>query len=164
MSAEVEDETPKVGGGYHYFHDKVGSGAPPPEHVPVAVTAVEAAKVEDTAWSISKFAFMDDDDVVKVYIDLEGDLEGRTTEDVEFEVKNERYNPVSSMLLHIKGKQHLHRLYVSNLMNMVVPEECSFKILAKKQKLVIKLKKKTNDHWEDLRAKVCLPYRRGGGG
>ena len=68
------------------------------------------------------------------------------------------------MLLHIKGKQHLHRLYVSNLMNMVVPEECSFKILAKKQKLVIKLKKKNNDHWEDLRAKVCLPYRRGGGG
>lgn len=163
MSSSAEHDD-KVGGGYNYFHDKVGSGAPLPEHTPVDVGTAAPSKAEDTAWTISKFAFMDDDDVVKVYIDLEGDLEGRVTGDVEFEVKADQFNPVCSMLVHIKGKQHLHRLYVSNLMHLVVPEQCSFKILAKKPKLVIKLTKKDKVYWEDLRAKVCLPYRRGGGG
>ena len=69
------------------------------------------------------------------------------------------------MLLHIKGKQHLYRMYASHLLHEVVPEECKFKINAKKGKLIVTLKKKNkNEPWDSLRAKVCLPYRRGGGG
>ena len=48
----------------------------------------------------------------------------------------------------------------------VVPEECKVKLLAKKGKIVVSLKKHPGEkiYWEELRAKVCLPFRRGGGG
>ena len=154
--------------GYHYFHDKVGDGAPKPEHKPIAVTSASsgASAVEDTALTISNFAFMDDDDVVKVYIALEGDLDGVTMENVEFSVEAAKFDPVCSMLLHVRGRNHLHRRYVSHLMHIVVPEECKVKVLSKKAKLIVSLKKHDKEKipWEGLRAKVCLPYRRGGGG
>ena len=68
------------------------------------------------------------------------------------------------MLLHVKGKKSLHRMYVSHLMHEVVPEKCKFKVNASKGKLIVTLKKKDKVYWEALRAKVCLPFRRGGGG
>ena len=64
----------------------------------------------------------------------------------------------------MRGKKHLHRLYVSHLEHMVVPEQCKFKILASKGKLIVTLKKADKAPWDALRAKVCLPFRRGGGG
>jgi len=53
---------PEVNAGYNYFHDKVPSGAPPPEHKPIAVGASSSAP-EDSAVTIDNFAFMDDDEV-----------------------------------------------------------------------------------------------------
>ena len=108
--------------------------------------------------------FMDDEDVVKVYVALAGDLEGATAEGVEFLVEKAPFDPTCSLLLHVRGKKHLHRLYVSHLEHMVVPEQCKFKILASKGKLIVTLKKADKAPWDALRAKVCLPFRRGGGG
>lgn len=148
--------------GYHYFHDKIGDGAPKPEHKPIAVGEASGGAPEEVAVSIDKFAFMDDDDVVKVYVTLEGDLEGATPESVEFVVKAAKFDPSCSMLLHVRGRQHLHRMFVSHLMHNVEPEQCKFKINASKGKLIVTLRKKEKVHWEQLRAKVCLPYRKGG--
>ena len=153
----------EAGGGYHYWHDKVPAGAPQPEHTPVAVAAATSAP-EDVAITIDNFAFMDDDNVVKVYVTLAGDLEGVTADAVEFSVEAAKFDPTCSMLVHVRGKKHLHRLYVSHLLNMVVPEECKFKVNVSKAKLIITLKKKDNIYWDSLRAKVSLPFRRGGGG
>ena len=133
------------------------------EHTPVAVAAATSAP-EDVAITIDNFAFMDDDNVVKVYVTLAGDLEGVTTDAVEFSVEAAKFDPTCSMLVHVRGKKHLHRLYVSHLLNMVVPEECKFKVNVSKAKLIITLKKKDNIYWDSLRAKVSLPFRRGGGG
>lgn len=154
--------------GYAYWHDKVANGeeaAPPPEHIPIAAVAATSAtsSPEDTAITLSKFAFMDDDEVVKVYVTLEGDLAGVDASAVEFHVEAAKFDPTCSMLLHIRGHNHLYRLYVSHLMHQVVPGECKFKITAK-GKLIVTLKKLEKVYWEGLRAKTCLPYRRGGGG
>merc|ERR1711907_519016 len=94
MSEEV-DEVAVGSSGYHYWHDTVSKGenaAPMPEHKAIAVEK-EATPVEDKAVTIDNFAFLDDDDVVKVYIKLEGDLASVTTEAVEFKVERERYEP-----------------------------------------------------------------------
>ena len=153
----------EAGGGYHYWHNKVPDGAPQPEHTPVTVAAATSAP-EDTAITIDNFAFMDDDSVVKVYVTLAGDLEGVTADAVEFSVEAAKFDPTCSMLLHVRGKKHLHRLYVSHLLQMVVPEQCKFKVNASKAKLIITLKKANDAPWHELRSKVVLPYRRGGGG
>jgi len=134
-----------------------------PEHTPIAVGAATTAK-EDAAVTIDNFAFMDDDDKVKVYVTLAGDLEGAVTEGVEFSVERAKFDPTCSMLLHVQGKKYLHRLYVSHLMHEVVPEQCKFKCNTSKGKIIVTLKKKDKVFWENLRAKVCLPFRRGGGG
>jgi len=154
--------------GYSYWHDKVAKGedaAPLPEHKPIAAGAATNATSlpEDTAITIDKFAFMDDDEVVKVYVTLEDDLAGVDASAVEFHVEAAKFDPTCSMLLHVRGQKHLHRMYVSHLMHQVVPSECKFKVTAK-GKLIVTLKKLEKVYWEGLRAKTCLPYRRGGGG
>merc|ERR1712216_374395 len=96
--------------GYYYWHDSVNKGegaAPIPEHKPVTV-ATEA--VEEHALTIDNFAFMDDEGVVKIYIKLEGDLATVTAENVELKVERQRYEPICSMLVHVRGANNLHRL------------------------------------------------------
>ena len=151
--------------GYHYWHDKVPDGPKPEENKPIAVAAA-ASNAEDTAITISNFMFLDDDDKVKVYVELKGDLEGVTTENVTFEVERARYDPTCSMLLHIQAPRNgkLYRLYVSHLLHEVVPEECKVKVNVSKAKIIVTLKKKDAIGWEGLRSKMALPYKRGGGG
>ena len=148
-------------GGYHYFHDKIGDGAPPPEHKPIDVSA---ALAEETALTLTNYAFMDDEDKVKIYVTLTGDLEGVVQEGVELKVEKAPFDPTCSMMLHLRGKKSLHRLYVSHLLHEVVPEKCKVKVNATKGKLIVTLIKKDNVFWEELRSKVSLPWRRGGGG
>ena len=47
-------------GGYHYWHDSVPKGAPPPEPQKLASEKVEVSLPEVT---IENYAFMDDEDV-----------------------------------------------------------------------------------------------------
>ena len=101
---------------------------------------------------------------MKVYIKMEGDLEVVTTDDVEFKVEKAPFDPVCSMLVHIRGKTKTHRLYAEKLKHMVIPEECKFRISTKNSKVIITLKKAIPEYWDGLRANNSLPYRRGGGG
>ena len=70
------------------------------------------------------------------------------------------------MLLNVRGKKNLWRLYVSHLEHQVDPERCKFVVKPAKGKLIVTLRKKDTEKipWENLRAKVQLPFRRGGGG
>lgn len=101
---------------------------------------------------------------MKVYIKLEGDLDGVRETDVEFKVEKAKYDPVCSMLVQIRGTKYLHRLYAEKLRHMVDPEACKYRISTKTSKLIITLKKATPEYWDSLRAPNSLPYRRGGGG
>jgi hypothetical protein len=105
-SGEAHEEKLKDAS-YAYWHDKVPSGAPKPEHKPIAV---EAGCGDIPTVSIDNFGLMDDDDIVKVYVKLEGDLEGLTADAVEFKVEQAKYDPTCSMLLLARGKTKMHRL------------------------------------------------------
>ena len=164
MAENAADDADERGPGYHYWHDKVAQGdsaAPQPQHTPLAVdTVAESAP----PLSVDSFAFLDDDDVVKVYIKLEGDLAEVTTDSVTLTVEKARYDTDCSMDILVKGKQHTHRLHAEKLMHEVVPDQCKFKVSAKNSKIIVTLKKKMPGPWEGLRARHHLPYRKGGGG
>lgn len=168
MSAEVDDEPAVATPGYHYFHDKVASGegaAPAPQPQKLAVEAVEGAAPVIPPKTIDTFSFMDDDDVVKVYVALEGDLAAVTDADISATFHKPPYNDTCSMNVVIKGEKHSYQLAAEKLFGVIVVDECKCKINKKKQKLIVTLKKAgRKEPWEQLRAKNCLPYRRGGGG
>jgi len=147
-------------GGYHYWHGNVPAGAPAPTPQMLASETVESALPEVT---IENYGFMDDDDVVKVYIALEGDLQGVTADGVTLDVTSKF--DVGKLNLAVRGTKSMHTLKAEKLFHDVDPEGCKFKVLSKKGKLVLTLKKKNpHDPWEGLRTKLALPYRRGGGG
>lgn len=54
----------------------------------------------------------------------------------------------------------------TQLAHDVIPEECIVKVLSKKGKCILRLQKRGDPKcpWEQLRANVALPYRKGGGG
>lgn len=151
--------------GYHYWHDKVAKGegaAPITEPKRIAVEMADPAN--DSHVSIENFALMDDDDVIKVYVKLEGDLASVTEDDVDLKVEKKRYDPDCSMLLTVKGATKTHRLYAEKLKGTVKPEESKLRVLTKKGKIVVSLKKQEPVYWDSLRSPTSLPYRRGGGG
>jgi len=159
-SGEAHEEKLKDAS-YTYWHDKVPSGAPKPEHKPIAV---EAGCGDIPTVSIDNFGLMDDDDIVKVYVKLEGDLEGLTADAVEFKVEQAKYDPTCSMLLLARGKTKMHRLHAEKLRHHVEPDGCKFRISTKNSKLIVTLKKGVPEYWDALRAPNTLPFRRGGGG
>lgn len=135
---------------------------PPPQ-----LLATEAVAVDDRGppKSIDSFACLDDDDVYKVYVTLEGDLFGITEADVTATFKEV---PVSdgkaSMTVVVRGAKHNHRLAADQLFGPVDVSQCKVKLSKKKDKLIVSLRKAVQMPWDDVRAKVALPFRRGGGG
>ena len=154
-----------TGTGYAYWHGKVPSGegaAPAPEPVIIATKVVE--KVTRPQHTIDNNAFLDDDDVIKLYIDLKGDLEHVQITDVELKVEKARWDTDCSFNLLIQGTDSTHRLHAERLLHPVDPEQCKFRISTKNSKLVVTLRKMDTTYWEHLRAVKSLPFRRGGGG
>ncbi len=149
--------------GYHYWHSKVGTEAPPPEPKLLASETAAASMPEK---SITSFAFMDDEDdgVVKVYVTLEGDLAGVGDDAVDAKFDKAPYGPECSMEVRVRGAHFVHVLAAERLCGVIVPGECKHKV-TKKGKLVVTMKKAhKQEPWEQLRSKVQLPFRRGGGG
>jgi len=170
VAASAEEEV--KGGGYHYWHDKVPQGegaAPLPEHKPIEVATVSERALPEV--TITDYGMMDDEEggLVKLYIKLEGDLEGATADDVTFKVEASKFalnlqDLKCSMHLSIRGKTKLHTLHAERLLNPVRHEQCKFRISAKTNKLIVTLYKIENVYWDKLRYGTTLPYRRGGGG
>ena len=155
------------------WHDKVAQGeaaAPKPEP---KLLAAETTEVKGPATkTLDSFAFLDDGEVVKVYISLEGDLCAVADEHVTATFHKQKFNDDSSMEVFVKGTSATHLLACPKLGGAIVPDECKWKINKKNKKLIVTLKKVNlgtaqNPHhppWNGLRSNVMLPYRRGGGG
>ena len=74
------------------------------------------------------------------------------------------YGPECSMEVRVRGAHFVHVLAAERLCGVIVPGECKHKV-TKKGKLVVTMKKAhKQEPWEQLRSKVQLPFRRGGGG
>jgi hypothetical protein len=183
---------------YNYFKVAQGEGAAPePEHKPLDCAA--SGRAAHTSFvPIDNYGFLDDDDIVKVYVKLEGDLAGVAGPDaVDFKVSRPSgwVGDPFQMELVVRGEKHTHRLFAEKLKGQVDPDGCKFKVLPKKGKarldpnqrppmrppaaardipyascdarlsqIVVTLKKKDTEYWENLRQAMVLPYRRGGGG
>ena len=153
--------------GYYYWHDSVAKGegaAPPPEQKPLKTEPAAAEGRELPLVTIHNYAFMDDDEVIKLYVSLEGALAGVTSEDVRADFAKEAWDEVYSLDVVVRAGGKAHRLHAEKLACSIVPEECKWRVSSKSNKLIITLKKKEKVRWDELRAKVALPFRRGGGG
>ena len=107
---------------------------------------------------------VEDDGVVKVYVTLEGDLAGVGDDAVDAKFDKAPYGPECSMEVRVRGAHFVHVLAAERLCGVIVPGECKHKV-TKKGKLVVTMKKAhKQEPWEQLRSKVQLPFRRGGGG
>ena len=83
---------------------------------------------------------------VKVYIPLDGDLEGVVSECVTAEFTQ------SSLLVNIRGRSSPHRLWVDKLIHDVVPRHCRTKVTKKGKLIVVMQKVNKFDTWGRLRA------------
>ena len=148
--------------GYHYWHNTVpkGEGAAPAP-VPIALASGAAAVTRPVA-DISAFSFLEEDDVIKLYIALEGDLEDVTEAQVEARFERPQYSDDFVMEVTVHGKLRDHRLKADKLAGPIDCEKCKTRVLLKKKKLIVTLTKLHPVNWGQLRANVCLPYRRGG--
>ena len=166
------EQAPTKSEGYHYWHDKVPKGdgaAPPPEHKPCAVETLEKRTLPEV--TIADYGFMDDEEggLIKLYIKLEGDLEGVTEDAIDLKVEASKFalnlaDLKCSMHLSVCGKTKLHTLHAERLFLPVRHEQCKFRISKKNSKLIVTLCKIENVQWDTLRHSQALPYRRGGGG
>jgi hypothetical protein len=146
-SKTVASQQSKGAQSYYYWHNAVPQGEnaaprPTPQQLGTSQAAVEQPPI-----SIDSYAFQDDDDVVKVFISLEGALAGLTANCVAADFKERSLR----VALQPPGGARAHLLSVSELSNPVRPEHCGFKI-TKAGKLVIKLDKSNAHHrWSKLR-------------
>ena len=139
---------------YYYWHKdaerrRLAGEVPAPMPAPKLLETSEedrAASRQKRVKPIADFAFLDDGDVVKVYITLAGELEGVSLEDAEVEF-GER-----SLAVTIERPEVVHRFCVEKLAHEVTPPRCKARV-TKAGKLVITLFKRNHiERWAKLRA------------
>lgn len=134
---------------YYYWHSdaerrRAAGEQPAPLPMPNKLASTTAVK-EKKIRGIEKYTLMDDGDVVKVYIPLEGELAGVKKEQVEIEFTDR------TLLATIATEEIIYRFHIERLSYLVLPDECKF-LVNKAGKLLIKLKKKNHmDMWTKLR-------------
>ena len=154
VSKTEHSQSVKGGHSYYYWHRDAerrrqnGEVKPPPP-VPKRLETSEddlAAAAEKRGRPISSFSFMDDSDVVKIYVPLDGALAGATLAEAEVEF-SER-----SLLVNIDRPDAIHRFTVERLAHEVEPARCKARVV-KSGKLVITLyKRNAIERWPKLRA------------
>ena len=148
--------------GYAYWHKGVGSQAPTAQPKLLASETIVGNQVVEK--SIDSFGFLDDDDAVKVYITLDGDLAGATNDAVDAQFAQQKGCDEFCMDIKVQGTRFCHRLAADRLAGSIKPEQCKCVASKKGDKMIVTLRKRDKRPWSELRAKVTLPYRRGGGG
>ena len=120
-TAPTATTTEKEGGGYYYWHDTVAQGAtaPPPQRVEPEA----AAQVHVHYTSIDNYGLLEEDDIIKLYISLEGDLEGLSADAVDAQFKKDPYSEVCSLDVIARGKRQSHRLHAERLMGSIIIDE-----------------------------------------
>lgn len=107
---------------YYYWHAdaerrRVTGETPVPIPVPKKLASSEAVSKQKVK-TIEGFSFMDDSNMVKVYIPLEGELAGVTIDQVEAEFSERSLN----VAIDLGGT--LHRFYVDRLSHSVDAGRC----------------------------------------
>lgn len=136
---------------YYYWHSdaerrrQLGEQAvPPPE--PKKLGTAPAAPKAKVARAISTFSFLDDGDVVKVYIPLDGELAGASMDDIEVEFAER------SLQVVVQCEESYHRFVVDRLAHEVQAPRCKARVV-KSGKLVLTLHKRNHiERWAKLRA------------
>ena len=135
---------------YYYWHAdaerrRMAGEKPVPASAPPKIaTHVETTR-EKPVKGISTFSFLDDDNVVKIYIALEGELAGLSIDQVESQFTDR------SLQLSIELPGAIHRFAIDRLMFPVDETRC--KVSINKGKLIVRLfKRDHNQNWAKLRA------------
>jgi hypothetical protein len=135
---------------YYYWHGDAERRRQTGEQpVPVPLPKKLASQVENATKkrikAIEKHQFLDDSDIVKVFIPLEGELLGATMAQIEAEFTEQ------SLLVTIEMADTIHRFWIDRLAHQIDPLR-SKSAVTKSGKLVIKLRKRSHmDHWRMLR-------------
>ena len=133
---------------YYYWLSKVPQGdCAAPKPTP-KLLATEAAKSGPTSSkAISSYSLLDEgDEVLKVYVPLEGELDQVNTDSIEAEFSTR------SITITLTTPSTLHKLHVPTLMNEILPEKCKTRV-TKSRKLIITLAKRdVSRTWKALRA------------
>ena len=85
-----------------------------------------------------------------------------TEAQVEARFERPQYSDDFVMEVTVHGKLRDHRLKADKLAGPIDCDKCKTRVLLKKKKLIVTLTKLHPVNWGQLRANVCLPYRRGG--
>lgn len=134
---------------YYYWHGdaerrRQTGEQPVPVPLPKKLAANEAVK-EKRIKPIDRHQFLDDGDIVKVFIPLEGDLLGATMKQVEAEFTEQ------SLLVTIDMEDVIHRFWIDRLAHRIDPLQ-SKAAMTKSGKLVVKMRKRSHmDNWRMLR-------------
>ena len=135
---------------YYYWHAdaerrRMAGEKPVPASAPPKIaTHVETTR-EKPVKGISTFSFLDDDNIVKIYIALEGELAGLSIDQVESQFTDR------SLQLSIELPGAIHRFAIDRLMFPVDETRC--KVSINKGKLIVRLfKRDHNQNWAKLRA------------
>ena len=135
---------------YYYWHGDAERRRQTGEQpVPVPLPKKLASQVESAGKkrikAIEKHQFLDDSDIVKVFIPLEGELLGATMSQIEAEFTEQ------SLLVTIEMEDMIHRFWIDRLAHQIDPLR-SKSAVTKSGKLVIKLRTRSHmDHWRMLR-------------
>ena len=135
---------------YYYWHAdaerrRMAGEKPVPASAPPKIaTHVETTR-EKPVKGITTFSFLDDDNVVKIYIALEGELAGLSIDQVASQFTDR------SLQLNIELPGAIHRFAIDRLMFPVDETRC--KVSINKGKLLVRLfKRDHHQHWAKLRA------------
>ena len=149
ISKTVYSQELKGSQSYYYWHGdaerrRVTGEQPVPVPLPKKLASSEKVK-EKRIKAIEKHQFLDDSDIVKVFIPLEGELEGVAMKQVEAEFQEQ------SLMVTIELDETIHRFWIDRLAHAIDPLRSKV-TRTKSGKLVIKLYKRNHlDHWRLLR-------------
>ena len=132
---------------YYYWHSKVPQGeAAAPKPTPVLLATDSAKSGPTSTKAISAYSLLDEGEVLKIYVKLEGELDQVNADDIEAEFAKR------SCTITLMTPSTLHRLHVPTLMHEILPEKCKTKV-TKSRKLIIALAKRdVSREWKALRA------------
>jgi len=116
---------------YYYWHNGVAKGEnAAPKPTPQLLSSSKIATTDVPVVNITTYSFLDDDNVVKVYIPLEGPLANLSPDAIECEFSSH------SLLVTLRPSGAHHRLWVEKLAHEVDPPRCKSKVV--KQKKLVK--------------------------
>ena len=150
MSKTEQSQHLKGNQSYYYWHGdaerrRLTGEKPVPMPTPVKL-ASEAAAKEKRVKAIDTFTFLDDGDVVKVYIELNGPLIDVKIGDVTAEYEEK------SFVVSIDTSDTVFRFTCDRLAHQLDALRCKTSV-TKSRKLLLKLyKRNPTDRWQKLRA------------